>query len=91
MTAGPIFCYCKIVRGKVEHCALHRSAEYFVGVCEHIYELLRKLEVKNEQDKRNIEAVVLPFIERTINSAMKEQKTGYGEQYRVWPPTKKPE
>jgi hypothetical protein len=36
-----------------------------------------------------IDQVVLPFIERTINFAMKEQKDGFGNQYRVGPPTKK--
>jgi hypothetical protein len=33
--------------------------------------------------------LVLPFIERTINSAMKEQKDGFGSQFRIYPPTKK--
>jgi len=32
---------------------------------------------------------VLPFIERTINGAMKEQKDGFGNQFRIYPPTKK--
>jgi len=40
---GPIFCYCKIVSGKIVHCALHDNATYLVGVCEHIYALLREL------------------------------------------------
>jgi hypothetical protein len=33
--------------------------------------------------------LVLPFIERTINSAMKEQKDGFGNQFPIYPPTKK--
>ena len=86
---GPIFCYCKIVRGKIVHCALHDNATYLVGVCEHIYALLRELKIHDPAQKARIDQVVLPFIERTINFAMKEQKDGFGNQYRVGPPTKK--
>ena len=86
---GPIFCYCKIVGGKIVHCALHDNATYLVGVCEHLYALLRELEIHDPAQKARIDQVVLPFIERTINFAMKEQKDGFGNQYRVGPPTKK--
>jgi hypothetical protein len=36
-----------------------------------------------------MDQVVRPFIEQTINSAMNEQKDGFGNQFRVWSPTKK--
>lgn len=72
------------------HCALHASATYLVGVCEHLYKLLRKLEIHDPAEKARVDQVVLPFIERTINSAMSEQKDGFGNQFRVWPPTKPP-
>jgi hypothetical protein len=49
---------------------------------------LRELDIHDAAQKARIDQVVLPFIERTINSAMKEQKDGFGNQYRVWPPTK---
>ena len=78
---GPIFCYCKIVGGKIVHCALHDNATYLVGVCEHIHALLRELDIRDAAEKARIDQVVLPFIERTINFAMKEQKDGFGNQY----------
>ena len=77
---GPIFCYCKIVGGKIVHCALHDNATYLVGVCEHIHALLRELDIRDAAEKARIDQVVLPFIERTINFAMKEQKDGFGNQ-----------
>lgn len=84
---GPTFCFCKIENVKIVHCALHARAESLVGVCEHIYELLRKLEVVQDADRIKIQEIILPYIEDSINRAMSEQKDGFGGPYRVWPPT----
>jgi hypothetical protein len=69
---GPIFCYCKIGRGKIVHCALHDNATYLVGVCEHIYALLRDLEIHDPAQKARIDQVVLPF----GRSSRKEKNDG---------------
>jgi hypothetical protein len=41
------------------------------------------LEIHDPAEKARVDQVVLSFIERTINSAMKGQKDGFGNQYRV--------
>ena len=86
---GPTFCFCKIDKGRIVHCALHAHANALVSVCESIYQMLRKLEVVRDADRIKIQEVDLPYIEDTINRAMSEQKDGFGGRYRVWPPTGK--
>jgi hypothetical protein len=49
------------------HSFISNTTTHLVGVCEHIYALLRELDIRDPAQKARIDQVVLPFIERTIN------------------------
>ena len=62
----------------------HLDAEGVMRILPHRYPFLMVDRIAKIDGNR-----IVGIKSVTINSAMKEQKDGFGNQFRVWPPTKK--